>query len=145
MKLILKAAILACMPTAALAEPVIVPAEGSVSDTVQRLTASIEGAGAKAFGIVDFGGGVRSIGEDVGDIQLVIFVNPRLAVPALSADRMAALSLPGKVLVYDNGNGTEMAYEVPAEMLAKWDIPSDAPVLQVMADTLDRVTSAAAE
>lgn len=145
MKLILKAAILACLPTAALAEPVIVPAEGSVSDTVQRLTASIEGAGAKVFGIVDFGGGVRSIGEDVGDIQLVIFGNPRLAVPALSADRMAALSLPGKVLVYDNGNGTEMAYEVPAEMLAKWDIPFDAPVLQVMADTLDRVTSAAAE
>ena len=134
MKLILKAAVLACLPTASPAEPVIVPSAGSVSDTVQRLTASVEGAGAKVFTVVDF-----------CELQLVIFGDPQIGALALSADKMAALSLPGKVLVYDSGNGTEMAYEVPAEMLGKWDIPSDAPVLQVMADTLDRITSAAAE
>jgi len=95
--------------------------------------------------IVDFGAGIRSIGEDVGELQLVIFGNPRIGAQALAADPMAALDLPGKVLVFDTGNGTAMAYEVPAEMLAEWNIPSDAPVLQVMADTLDRITSQAAE
>lgn len=145
MKLICKAVIFACLPTAALAEPVIVPANGSVSDTVQRLTASVEGVGARVFHVVDFGAGIRSVGEDVGDIQLVIFGDPRIGAQALSADRMAALRLPGKVLVYDSENGTEMAYEVPAEMLAEWDVPPDAPILQTMADTLDRITSAAAE
>lgn len=144
MRLIL-ATTLACLPTAALADPVIVPSAGSVAETVQRLTASIEGAGAQVFGIVDFGGGVRSIGEDLGDLQLVIFGNPRIGAQALSLDPMAALDLPGKVLVYDTGSGTAMAYEVPAEILAEWNIPSDAPVLQVMADTLDQITSAAAE
>ena len=145
MKLILKAAVLACLPAASLAEPVIVPSAGSVSDTVQRLTASVEGAGMNVFTVVDFGGGIRSIGKDVGELQLVIFGDPRIGAPALSADKMAALRLPGKVLVYDSGSGTEMAYEVPAEMLAESDITSDAPVLQVMADTLDRITSAAAQ
>lgn len=38
-----------------------------------------------------------------------------------------------------------MAYEVPADMLSEWSIPSDAPVLQVMADTLDKITTAAAK
>ena len=145
MKLILKAALLVCLPAASFAEPVIVPSAGSVPETVQRLQASVEDAGAQVFGIIDFGSGVKSIGDDIGDLQLVIFGDPRIGAPALSADPMAALDLPAKVLVYDTGNGTAMAYEVPAEMLAEWNIPSDAPVLQVMADTLDQITSAAAE
>ena len=37
MKLVLKAALIACVPTASFAEPVIVPSAGSVSETVQRL------------------------------------------------------------------------------------------------------------
>lgn len=145
MKLILKAAVLACLPTASFAEPVIVPSAGSVSETVERLKASVEEAGARIFGVVDLGGVVKSIGEDVGDLQLVIFGDPRIGAPALSADPMAALDLPGKILVYDTGDGTAMAYEVPADELAEWNIPSDAPVLQVMADTLDQITSAATE
>jgi len=145
MRLILTAALLACMPTASFAEPVIVSSAGSVSETVQRLKTSVEDAGAQVFGIIDFGGGVKSIGEDIGELQLVIFGDPRIGAPALSADPMAALDLPAKVLVYDTGDGTVMAYEVPAEMLAEWNIPSDAPVLQVMASTLNRITSAAAE
>jgi len=74
----------------------------------------------------------------------VIFGDPRIGAQALSADPMAALDLPAKVLVYDTRSGTAMAYEVPADMLAEWNVPSDAPVLQVMADTLDKITTAAA-
>lgn len=57
---------------------------------------------------------------------------------------MAALDLPGKVLVYSTSEGSAMAYEVPAEMLAEWNIPADAPVLQAMARTLKTITTAAA-
>ena len=145
MKLLLKAIILACVPAVSFAETVIVPSAGSVAETVERLKASVEGAGARVFGVVDFGGGVKSIGEDIGDLQLVIFGDPRIGFPALSADPMAALDLPAKVLVYNTESGTAMAYEVPADMLAEWNIPSDAPVLQVMANTLDKITSAAAK
>lgn len=145
MKLALAAAFFACLPTAAFADTVIVPSAGSVPETVQRLTDTIEGAGARVFGVVDFGGVVKSIGEDVGELQLVIFGDPKIGASALSLDPMAALDLPGKILVYDNGDGTEMAYEVPVDMLAEWNIPSDAPVLQMMSDTLGGLTSAAAE
>ena len=145
MNLILKAAIFACVPISSFAETVAVPSAGSVSETVERLKASVEATGARVFAVVDFGGGVKSIGQDIGELQLVIFGNPRIGAAALSADRMAALELPGKVLVYDTGNGTAMAYQIPHDMLAEWNIPSDAPVLQVMADTLNSITAAAAE
>ena len=144
MQRLLTAAILATVPAAAMAEPVIVPSASSVPETVERLKASVENAGARVFGVVDFGGGIKSIGEDIGDIQLVIIGDPRIGVQALSHDPMAALDLPGKVLVYGTPTGSAMAYEAPAEMLAEWNIPADAPVLQVMARTLETITTAAA-
>lgn len=145
MKRILTAIILACLPTATLAETVTVQSTGSVPETVDRLKASIENAGAKVFTVVDFGGGIKSIGEDIGAIQLVIFGDPRIGFKALSADPMAALVLPAKVLVYETANGVEMAYEVPADMLAETNIPANAPVVAVMANTLDKITEAASE
>jgi hypothetical protein len=95
MKRLLTAAILATLPAAATAEPVIVQTTGSVAETVERLKASVEAAGGRVFAVVDFGGGIRSIGEDVGEVQLLIFGDPRIGARALSADRMAALDLPG--------------------------------------------------
>ena len=73
-----------------------------------------------------------------------VFGNPKIGVAALSQDPMAALDLPAKILVYGSESGTKMAYEVPSEMLAEWNIPADAPILQAMAKTLDRVATSAA-
>lgn len=137
--------ILAAFPAAAAAEPVVVPSDGSVSETVERLKTSIDSAGGRLFCVIDFGGGIRSIGEDVGEVRLVIFGDPRIGAEALSADRMAALDLPGKVLVYDTPDGSAMAYKRPREMLADWKIPADAPVLDAISSTLGEITSAAAE
>jgi uncharacterized protein (DUF302 family) len=145
MKRLLTAAILACAPATSFAETLVVPSAGSVPETVERLKMSIQDAGARVFTVVDFGGGARSIGEDIGDLQLVIFGNPRLGAAALSADPMAALSLPAKVLVYNTGNGAAMAYEAPADMLAQWSIPQDSPVLMLMSDTLDNITATASK
>ena len=145
MKRFLTAIILACLPTATLAETVTIQSTGSVAETVDRLKTSIEKAGARVFTVVDFGGGVRSIGGDIGDIQLVVFGDPKIGLKALSVDPMAGLRLPGKVLVYKAAGGAEMAYEAPADMLAETNIPADAPVVAVMAKTLDKITKAAAE
>lgn len=145
MKQLVSTAILAALPAMATAEPVIVASEGSVPETVERLKNSIESGGGRVFAIVDFGAGVRSIGEDVGEVQLVIFGDPRIAADVLTADRMATLDLPGKILVYDTPKGSAMAYQQPIEMLAEWNIPADSPVLETMAGTLDAITAGASE
>lgn len=143
MNRILLAAILAVATSAAAAEPVIVPTSSSTDETVGHLKAAVEAHGGRVFGVIDFGDTVRGAGTDIGEAQLVIFGDPRIGAQVLSADRMAALDLPGKILVYDTGPGAAMAYERPEEMLAEWDIPSDAPVWETMSRTLESITSAA--
>ena len=138
-------ALLAILPTLAFAEIVTVPAAGSVPETVEKLTAAIDGAGAKVFAIVNHGAGAESIGEDVGDMQLVIFGNPKVGTPAIAADPLSGLDLPLKVLVYETANGTVLAYEAPAAMLGDRSVPGDAPFLNVMSGALGKLTGAAAE
>lgn len=145
MKRLLTMTLMVAFSETAQAEPVIVPTASTVPETVKRLTDAVNASGGKVFCTVDFGRGIRSIGEDVGEVQLVIFGDPRIGAQALSADRLAALDLPGKVLVYDTAEGAEMAYAQPAEMLAEWNIPAEAPVLERMARTLEAVTSGAAK
>jgi uncharacterized protein (DUF302 family) len=130
---------------AAAAEPVIVPTSGSTEETVDHLKAAVQAHGGRVFGVIDFGETVRGAGADIGEVQLVIFGDPRIGAQVLSADPMAALGLPGKILVYETGSGAAMAYERPEEMLAEWDIPSGAPVWEMMSRTLETITSAATQ
>jgi len=88
-----------------MAEVVRVAAQGGVTETVEKLSAAIDGAGAKVFAVVDHGAGAVSIGSDVGASQLVIFGNPQVGTPAIEANRLAGLRLPLKVLVYADAGG----------------------------------------
>lgn len=117
---------------------------GTVPESVGRLKASVEAACGRVFGIFDFAGGNHSIGENAGEVHLLVLGDPQFGVQALSADRMVALDLPGMVLVDNTAAGSATANVQPAEMLAEWNIPADAPVLGVMSRTLEAVTSAAA-
>ena len=124
--------------------PMMKAASGSVADTVAALSTAIEGAGAKVFAVVDHGAGAEKVGEDVGEMQLVIFGNPAVGTPAILDDPMAGLHLPLKVLVFENAEGaTEMAWESPAAMLAGLDVPADADYLGKMAGALENLTNAA--
>ena len=143
MKCLFQAVCLAFLPTLSLAEPVVLAAEGTVPETVERLRASIEGSGAIVFKVIDFGGGARSVGSDIGDVQLVVFGDPRIGVAALSEDPMPALDLPAKILVFGAGDGTRLAYERPEEMLADWDISANSQLMQRMDGILESVTLAA--
>ncbi len=133
-------------PLAATAQdgPMMKDASGSVAETVAALSAAIEGAGATVFAVIDHGGGARKVGEEVGDMQLVVFGNPALGTPAILDDPMAGLHLPLKVLVYQDAEGaTQMAWEAPAAMLAGLDISADAAYLGKMAGALENLTNAA--
>ncbi|TNF20787.1 MAG: DUF302 domain-containing protein [Rhodobacteraceae bacterium] len=101
------------------AETVKVATDKSVEAAADALAAAIEGAGATLFARVDHGAGAKSVGEDIGASQLLIFGNPKVGTPAMIQARETGLALPLKVLVYeDRAGGTWLAYEAPAERLA---------------------------
>lgn len=113
-----------------------------VAETVDSMVSAMEEAGITIFARVDHGAGAQSIGADVGEMQLLIFGNPKVGTPAIEDDPVAGLFLPLKVLVYEDAMGaTKIVYEEPAAMLGKLGgVSEDAAYLQIMAGALAKFT-----
>ena len=144
MKHLLAATAIVLAATPALAEYINVEAEGSVTETADRLVAAVEGAGAKVFARVPHSKGAMSVEMELQDAELVIFGNPRLGTPALQQDIRAGLVLPLRVLIHDEGGQTMITYESVDAMFEGLDIAEDAEFRAKMAGALAKLTGAAA-
>jgi uncharacterized protein (DUF302 family) len=98
----------------------------SVADTVGRLTAAIDAAGAKLFVVVDHSGEAERVGLTLRDTKLLIFGNPVGGTPAMQSSPGTALDLPLKILVWADDDGAVWMTYLSAEWLAKrHGIPAD--------------------
>jgi len=88
-------------------------AVGSVGDTVFRLTQLIEERGMVVFTIIDHSGEAEKIGLELRDTKVVVFGSPAAGTPVMQASPLAALDLPLRVLVWDNGGQTTLSYLDP--------------------------------
>jgi uncharacterized protein (DUF302 family) len=122
-------------------------AAAGVIETVDRLVDTMEAAGLTIFARMDHGAGAKSIGEDIGASQLLIFGNPKVGTPAIKDDPVAGLFLPLKVLVYEDAAGeTWIAYEQPADMLGPLGgVSEDAPYIATMTGALGKFTDGVAQ
>ena len=136
----------ACLlATPALADYERMEAQGSVPETMERLTAAVEEAGATIFTTVDHGAGAAGVDMDLPDSQLLIFGNPMLGTPVMQEDPLAGLELPLKMLVYGDGDGqTWVAYKQVGEVFDDLDVPDDLEVLGKMEGALNKFATAAA-
>jgi len=115
-----------------------------VNETVDRLVAAVEGAGAKVFARIDHAAGAKSVGMELRPTQMLMFGNPKLGTPALQAAQSTGLDLPLRVVVYEDADGKVLvAYHAPAELAADHGVPTDAPVLKKMTGALDKLTNKA--
>jgi uncharacterized protein (DUF302 family) len=97
----------------------------SVADTVARLSHLITERGLTLFGVIDHSGEAHAVGLDLRDTKVVIFGNPRAGTPVMQAAPLAALDLPLKVLVWDDGGQTKLTYTAPATLAARYEIPDE--------------------
>ncbi|MEM7497758.1 MAG: DUF302 domain-containing protein [Pseudomonadota bacterium] len=123
---------------------VTVESPHSVAETIDRLAAAVEKAGATVFARVDHGAGAARVGQPIGASQLLIFGNPKLGTPVISAAPTAGLDLPLKVLAYEGPDGTVMVYHDPADLSASHGVPEDHPAIGKMTGALGKLTGAAA-
>jgi len=112
----------------------------SVGETVSRLTAVLESKGIKLFAVIDHSGGAEAAGLSLRDTKVVIFGNPQAGTPVMEAAPLAALDLPLKVLVWANGDKTEINYTAPSELAARYDFSDE---LAGRLAAIDTVTDAA--
>lgn len=130
--------------TGAHAEMITKTSPHSVADTMDRLAAAVEGAGATVFARVDHAAGAAKVDMDLRPTQLLIFGNPKLGTPAMLDGQTAGLDLPMRVLVYANDKGlVQVAYHDPADFAAAHGLPGDAKYITMMSGALDKLTGKA--
>jgi uncharacterized protein (DUF302 family) len=112
----------------------------SVDVTVSRIAQLLEAKGVKLFAVIDHSGEARAAGLELPDTKVVIFGNPAAGTPVMQAVPLAALDLPLKVLVWDDGGQTRLAYAGPDELAARYGLSDE---LAARLAAIDAVTDAA--
>ena len=97
----------------------------SVDDTVSRITRLLESNGVKLFAVIDHSSEARAAGLELRDTKVVIFGNPAAGTPVMAAAPLAALDLPLKVLVWDDGNRTRLSYTGPDELSDRYGLSGE--------------------
>jgi uncharacterized protein (DUF302 family) len=97
----------------------------SVADTVKRLTDLIASKGMKLFGVIDQRAEANDAGLDLRATTLVLFGSPAAGTPVMAAAPLAALDLPLKVLIWDDGGQTTVTYTAPTELAARYQLSDD--------------------
>ncbi len=116
----------------------------SVSVTIDRLAAAVEGAGATVFARVDHAAGAAKVDMDLRPTQLLIFGNPKLGTPAMLDGQTAGLDLPLRVLAFEDADGAvHITYHAPASLAATHGLPADAKYIKMMTGALDKLTGKA--
>lgn len=116
----------------------------SVSVTMDRLAAAVEGAGATVFARVDHAAGAAKVDMELRPTELLIFGNPKLGTPAMLDGQTAGLDLPLRVLAYADGEGVvHVSYHAPATLAETHGLPADAKYIKMMTGALDKLTSKA--
>ena len=111
----------------------------SVDDTVSRITQLLESKGVKLFAVIDHSGEARAAGLELRDTKVVIFGNPAAGTPVMAAAPLAALDLPLKVLVWDDGGQTRLSYAGPDQLAARYGLSDE---LAARLAAIDTVTDA---
>ena len=141
----LSALALALSATQAFAADLITkPSAHSVSVTIDRLAAAVEGAGAKVFARIDHAKGAASVDMDLRPTQMLMFGNPKLGTPAMLQAQSIGLDLPLRVVAYEDADGNVfVAYHAPAELSEEHGIAANAGILAKMTGALDKLTNKA--
>ncbi|MGJ8557008.1 MAG: DUF302 domain-containing protein [Sulfitobacter geojensis] len=116
----------------------------SVTQTMDRLAAAVDAAGATVFARVDHAAGAAKVDMDLRPTELLIFGNPKLGTPAMLDGQTAGLDLPLRVLAYADGEGVvHVTYHTPATLAETHGLPAEAKYIQMMTGALDKLTSKA--
>jgi uncharacterized protein (DUF302 family) len=92
--------------------------------------------------VIDHSGEARAAGLELRDTKVVIFGNPAAGTPVMAAAPLAALDLPLKVLVWDDGGQTRLSYTGPDELAARYGLSGE---LASRLAAIDTVTDAVKE
>jgi uncharacterized protein (DUF302 family) len=115
-----------------------------VAKTLDRLATVLEKKGITVFARIDHAAGAAKVGQTLRPTELLIFGNPKLGTPLMTADQRIGVALPLKALAWEDGAGNVwLGYTKPDELKDRFDIEGRDEVFKKMAGALDNLTNAA--
>ena len=78
-----------------------------MADTLARLSGVVAARGLKVFAVIDHSDEARRVGLALRDTRLFIVGSPKVTTPVIEAAPLAALDLPLRVVVREDGYQTE--------------------------------------
>jgi uncharacterized protein (DUF302 family) len=94
----------------------------SVAQTVDRLTGVIADRGFTLFRVIDHSGTAERVGVPMPDSKLVMFGKPTVGAAVM----LAAVDLPLRVLVWEDGNGAvSVSYNSPGFLAERLHIDGE--------------------
>jgi uncharacterized protein (DUF302 family) len=94
----------------------------TVTETVARFSGIAQAKGLRVFAVIDQAAEARQAGLALRDTVLVIFGNPAAGTPVMAAAPLAALDLPLKFVVWDDGGQTRVSYVSPDTIAARYGL-----------------------
>jgi uncharacterized protein (DUF302 family) len=102
------------------------PSKHTVDETVDRLKDMLKAKGVTLFALVDHSSEADKVGMKMRPTKLLIFGSPRAGTPLMLADPYAALDLPLKILVWEDGEGKAwLSYNSAAFLKERYGLPQD--------------------
>lgn len=118
----------------------------SVEDTVRRIEDLLSAKGVTLFAIIDHSGEAEKAGLHMPNTKLLIFGNPKAGTPIMIAAPSAALDLPLKLLVSEDGARTVwITYSSPSYLQARHEIPEELMQTFAVVESLAKQAGCAAE
>ena len=97
-----------------------------VAETVERLESLLKAQGIKIFCVIDHSGEAERAGMKMRPTQVVIFGNPKGGTPLMLAAPTAAIDLPLKALIWEDGDGKAwLSYSTPEYLKQRHNIPDE--------------------
>ena len=100
------------------------PTRYSVDEAVTRLTDVVRSKGVTLFAVIDHSGEAAKVGLAMRPTKLLIFGSPRAGTPVMVAAPSAALDLPLKILVWEDGaSKVWLSYNSAAYLAERHGVP----------------------
>lgn len=117
-----------------------------VKDTIDKLEKTVIEKGFKVFARIDHAAGAKSVNQELRPTELLIFGNPAGGTPLIQANQAMGLTLPLKVLAWQDESGKVwIGYDSMADLLAIRGLPRDHPAAAKTDGALDAMITAASQ
>ena len=102
------------------------PSDRSVEEILKRLEQLLQAKGITLFAVIDHSGEAEAVRMKMPPTKLAIFGNPKAGTPLMQAAPSAAIDLPLKLLVWEDGSGKVwVSYNSPKYLQERHGFPDE--------------------